>query len=354
MKNHFDSLLKSALVVALLQLAIMVAAVLILPLTGCMLSASSGLDYGGKPVSGTPSCVPDLGQTVSQQSKNCGASGGMETGSTLVLKGVNFLTGTASLTTDARLTLDSVVDTLKASPAVKVEIGGHTDSKGTPEANDSLSESRAKSVMAYLAGKGVEADRMTAKGYGSSAPLADNDTAEGRELNRRVELKVVDGGALASTAKSKSISYVDLEPSMGGKSLAPTTTPAAPHPVVTPPKSEPAAPPPMTEAPKPAPVAAPPPPVAEAPVRKASAASVGAGKVTISNYEFSPETITVSAGAAVTWTNQDSAAHTIKFPGEETGKIATGATYSRTFSTPGEVTYQCGIHPYMTGKVIVK
>jgi OOP family OmpA-OmpF porin len=288
----------------------------------------------------------------------------MQAGTTRVLKGVNFQTGTATLTTDARLTLDGVAADLAAGPAVKVEIGGHTDSRGSEPANQQLSESRARSVMAYLAAHGVDAARMTAVGYGASVPLADNSTAEGRELNRRVELKVVEGGAMTMAGTRKPVSYVDLEPKMNGKSLAPAADapPPAPHPApVMPaeaPKPAPAPAPTMASAPPP-----PPPPAAEPmpkatpapkPAAAAAPAAGGAAKVAISNYEFSPETVTVPVGGSVTWTNMDSAAHSIKFPDEETERIRTGATYTRSFSKPGEVDYQCGIHPYMTGKVIVK
>lgn len=81
-------------------------------------------------------------------------------------------------------------------PAVNVEISGYTDSKGTEEYNLKLSQSRAQAVVTYLLGKGIPADRMTAKGYGESHPDAANqkpdgsDDPAGRQLNRRVELKI--------------------------------------------------------------------------------------------------------------------------------------------------------------------
>ena len=96
-----------------------------------------------------------------------------------------------------------------------------------------------------------------------------------------------------------------------------------------------------------------PPPVAEVPVRKQSPTPAGAGKVTISNYEFSPETITVSAGATVTWTNQDSTTHTATGNGISTGPLNRGQSGSATFSRAGTYPYQCSIHPNMTGQVVV-
>ena len=77
---------------------------------------------------------------------------------------------------------------LQSAPELRLEIGGHTDNVGTPDANQKLSEARAKSVVAALVAQGVSADRVSAKGYGQSSPVADNRTEEGRAKNRRVEL----------------------------------------------------------------------------------------------------------------------------------------------------------------------
>jgi outer membrane protein OmpA-like peptidoglycan-associated protein len=104
------------------------------------------------------------------------------------LKGVNFLSGKAELTLDARRVLDDVAEQLLASPEVKIEIHGHTDNQGTAKANQDLSERRAKAVVSYLARKGVGANRMRAVGLGQDVPIADNKTADGRELNRRIEM----------------------------------------------------------------------------------------------------------------------------------------------------------------------
>lgn len=107
----------------------------------------------------------------------------------VVLQGVSFQTGSSRLTLDARKVLDFVAQSLKANPDINVEIQGYTDSQGSDAVNRRLSQARAQSVRAYLVQKGVGADRLTARGYGESNPIADNSTAEGREQNRRVELK---------------------------------------------------------------------------------------------------------------------------------------------------------------------
>jgi outer membrane protein OmpA-like peptidoglycan-associated protein len=81
---------------------------------------------------------------------------------------------------------------LKDNPSIRVEIGGHTDSSGSEKANLKASEKRALSVKKYLEDKyNISSDRMTVKGYGSSKPIADNKTQEGRAKNRRVEIKVI-------------------------------------------------------------------------------------------------------------------------------------------------------------------
>lgn len=72
-----------------------------------------------------------------------------------------------------------------------IEIGGHTDSVGTPVVNQQISELRAKAVLSYLTGKGVPASKLKATGYGQTKPVADNDSAEGRAKNRRIEFQVM-------------------------------------------------------------------------------------------------------------------------------------------------------------------
>lgn len=108
----------------------------------------------------------------------------------VVLKGVSFEMGSATLRPDAAQTLRTVATAMKASPKTTVEIGGHTDSIGPADKNQRLSQRRAESVKRFLVGEGVDAARLDAKGYGEDQPVADNQTDAGRANNRRVEFKV--------------------------------------------------------------------------------------------------------------------------------------------------------------------
>jgi|GEM_PF-1572702 len=96
---------------------------------------------------------------------------------------VEFATGRSTLTDKGKADLDQVADCLKDG---NFEVAGFTDFHGSVKVNQALSEARASSVVAYLVSKGIAADRMTAKGYGSSQPIADNGTPEGRQQNRRI------------------------------------------------------------------------------------------------------------------------------------------------------------------------
>jgi OOP family OmpA-OmpF porin len=88
--------------------------------------------------------------------------------------------------------LDDVVSVLNENKDITIEIGGHTDSKGSDKSNEKLSQNRVNSVRDYLVNKGIDAGRVTAKGYGETVPVASNLDAEGREQNRRVEFNRTD------------------------------------------------------------------------------------------------------------------------------------------------------------------
>ena len=108
----------------------------------------------------------------------------------VVLKGVNFATGSAKLLPAANDTLKTVASAMKANEKIEVEIRGYTDSVGEEKKNQGLSERRAKSVKDFLVSEGVDADRLDTKGFGEADPVDTNDTAEGRANNRRVSFKV--------------------------------------------------------------------------------------------------------------------------------------------------------------------
>ena len=108
------------------------------------------------------------------------------------LPGVNFNLNSADLTPNAKTILMAVVDALQNQSNLLVEVQGHTDSQGDEAYNQALSERRAQSVVRYLVDQGVAPNRFRAVGFGESLPVADNSTAEGRALNRRVVLKVLE------------------------------------------------------------------------------------------------------------------------------------------------------------------
>jgi outer membrane protein OmpA-like peptidoglycan-associated protein len=114
---------------------------------------------------------------------------------------VLFDTGSYTLKTGAREKLAKISGILLAHPGLTLQIEGHTDSVGSDEFNQQLSERRADSVRDFLAQEGVPASTITARGFGKTQPVASNDTPEGRQRNRRVEL-VVNGEAIGTTAAS--------------------------------------------------------------------------------------------------------------------------------------------------------
>lgn len=106
------------------------------------------------------------------------------------LTGVTFKVGSAELVPSSLKTLDAAIAGLKRNPKAKVEVQGHTSSEGGDDYNQQLSEDRANAVRDYMIRRGIKAERLTARGYGSSVPKADNDTEAGRKQNRRIELVV--------------------------------------------------------------------------------------------------------------------------------------------------------------------
>jgi OmpA-OmpF porin, OOP family len=102
--------------------------------------------------------------------------------------GILFDTGRATLQDSSTSTLSEIVKLLQEDMALKLRIEGHTDNVGPAAANQTLSQKRADTVRTWLVGHGIAADRLTAKGFGDTQPIADNSTDDGRAKNRRVEL----------------------------------------------------------------------------------------------------------------------------------------------------------------------
>jgi OOP family OmpA-OmpF porin len=110
----------------------------------------------------------------------------------IVLRGVNFDFDKSAIRPDASVILDEVVSILSGKPDVRVRVAGHTDATGPDDYNQGLSERRAASVRKYLVEHGVADSRLASIGFGESSPITSNDTREGRALNRRVELEVLE------------------------------------------------------------------------------------------------------------------------------------------------------------------
>ncbi|MBC7451117.1 MAG: PD40 domain-containing protein, partial [Cytophagales bacterium] len=115
----------------------------------------------------------------------------MKVGTSIVLRNVFFDVNKSILRPESVQELDRLTDILKKNPSLKIEISGHTDSDGNDDANLKLSNDRAKAVVDYLIAKGIPANRLTWKGYGETAPMAQNDTPENKQQNRRTEFKVL-------------------------------------------------------------------------------------------------------------------------------------------------------------------
>jgi outer membrane protein OmpA-like peptidoglycan-associated protein len=107
------------------------------------------------------------------------------------LDNIFFDTGSSALRPESDIELDKLLKMLRENPKLQVEISGHTDDVGNDKSNHSLSVARAQSVVQYLQNKGVDPSRLVAIGYGESQPKVKNDSEQNRQLNRRIELKVL-------------------------------------------------------------------------------------------------------------------------------------------------------------------
>jgi OmpA-OmpF porin, OOP family len=106
-------------------------------------------------------------------------------------RSIYFAKASARLDAESNAFLDALYDIVRRCPDLVIEIGGHTDSVGSDASNQRLSEHRAQAVEDYLAAKGIPRDRLLVKGYGETAPVASNDTEDGKAKNRRIEFKVI-------------------------------------------------------------------------------------------------------------------------------------------------------------------
>jgi OOP family OmpA-OmpF porin len=111
--------------------------------------------------------------------------------SELLAKGkIRFATKRADIDPDSAGILDHLIETALRCPTTNIEVAGHTDADGEDAFNQALSEKRAQAVIDYLVKAGLPADRFTAVGYGSTQPVAGNDTDDGKAQNRRIEFLV--------------------------------------------------------------------------------------------------------------------------------------------------------------------
>lgn len=115
-----------------------------------------------------------------------------ELGVTLILRDLQFASGSAVLTAGAQGRLAPLASFLSKQPDARIQVAGHTDSQGAEAYNQDLSARRAASVGAYLVSTGVDAGRINSIGLGETVPVSSNDTAAGRAINRRVEVTILD------------------------------------------------------------------------------------------------------------------------------------------------------------------
>ena len=162
---------------------------------GCPIDSDSdgvpdGIDQCPDTPAGTVVTPTGCSQSVAEKTAELKSTGMIRLGN------INFATGKATLTPDSYPVLDDVAQVLRSYPQLQIEIGGHTDSKGSASSNQKLSQKRAQAVHDYLVSKGLPDAQLSAKGYGESKPIAPNKTASDMAKNRRVEFKVLNKEAL--------------------------------------------------------------------------------------------------------------------------------------------------------------
>lgn len=130
--------------------------------------------------------VKEMQQEVTADASSL--AGEIEKSGHVAVYGIHFDTGKATILPDSENILSEIVKLLKQNADLKLRVEGHTDNQGNAATNQALSEKRAQAVVAWLTAHGVAGTRLTAKGFGSATPVADNGTEDGRAKNRRVEL----------------------------------------------------------------------------------------------------------------------------------------------------------------------
>lgn len=151
---------------------------------GLSVDANGCSDQDGDGVIDTIDECPNTASGVRIDARGC------EIKAEIQLPRVEFELNSAQLTPDSSSVLRGAADTLKRYPDITVEAEGHTDSSGAANYNMNLSQRRAESVRDFIIGQGIDASRITARGFGETSPIADNSTAEGRQANRRVTLRL--------------------------------------------------------------------------------------------------------------------------------------------------------------------
>ena len=149
---------------------------------------NDGLDAAKEALAGIEFAAGSIGEKFN----NFLSSDATEATEAFRFANLTFDTGSAVITEDTAVEVDNLAAVLKAYPNVKIEVQGYTDNQGDPAANMKLSEDRAIAVLTRLVDKGIDAARLTAKGYGEGNPVATNDTAEGRQQNRRIEVAITE------------------------------------------------------------------------------------------------------------------------------------------------------------------
>ena len=148
--------------------------------------AAGAIEAGKKALEGVTFAAGSVGEKFSNF-----LAGGGATDEAFAFNNLNFATGSTQIDQGSMAEIQNLAKVLMAYPAINVEIAGHTDNTGNATSNMSLSQGRAEAVAKALAGMGVNAKRITAKGYGDTKPVASNDTAEGRTQNRRIDVRIV-------------------------------------------------------------------------------------------------------------------------------------------------------------------